>query len=355
MENVVNPRFWSGRRVFLTGHTGFKGGWLSLWLQEMGALVHGYALAPEAIPNLFHVARVADGTQSTIGDLRDGVALNNALRESGAEIVIHMAAQPLVRRSYANPVETYSTNIMGLVNLLEAVRASKTVAVVVNVTSDKCYENREWIWGYRENDPMGGFDPYSSSKGCAEVITAAYRRSFFEAQGVAVGTARAGNVLGGGDWSSDRLVPDIIKALTAGRPAEIRNPLAVRPWQHVLEPLSGYLRLAEKLHAEGASFSEGWNFGPGDEQHRRVNEVADELIALWGGNASWYSKETGGPHEATLLSLDCTRARLKLGWTPRWNVTQTLERVVEWHRSLDAGADMREQTLSQIKLYQEWK
>lgn len=354
---MMQAGFWLGRRVFLTGHTGFKGGWMSLWLQSLGAKVHGFALAPEPMPNLFEVAHVAEGMVSEFGDIRDARRLTAALQRARPEIVIHMAAQPLVRRSYIDPVETYSTNVMGLVNLLEAVRQTEGVHAVVNVTSDKCYENREWIWGYREHDAMGGHDPYSSSKGCAELVTAAYRRSFFQTgaateQPVALASGRAGNVLGGGDWAEDRLVPDLLRALSEGRPAVIRNPRAVRPWQHVLEPLSGYLLLAEHLVTEGESFAEGWNFGPAARETCAVADVADRIVGHWGEGASWQETATGGPHEADLLALDCTKAQHRLGWMPRWNLDQTIGRIVEWQRTYLRGADMRNFTLSQIKAYE---
>lgn len=358
MEELVSPLpdFWRGRRVFLTGHTGFKGGWLALWLQALGAEVFGYALAPEGSPNLFTVARVGEGIGSVIGDIRDASKLGAALHAAAPEIVLHLAAQPLVRRSYADPVETYSTNVMGLVHLFEAVRQCDSVRAVINVTSDKCYENREWIWGYREHDAMGGHDPYSSSKGCAELVTAAYRRSFFQPGAgprapVAVASGRAGNVIGGGDWSADRLVPDILAALSAGRPADIRNPQAVRPWQHVLEPLSGYLRLAERLLAEGGAFAEGWNFGPPAGETHSVAAIADRLVACWGDGAAWRSAAQGGPHEAGLLALDCTKAQHRLGWRPRWGIDQAIGKIVEWQRAFEAGADMRRVTLDQIKTY----
>ena len=258
----VDPGFWAGKRVFLTGHTGFKGSWLSLWLQTMGAKVTGFALAPPTSPSLFEAARVADGMTSIIGDIRDAAALKDALVAADSEIVLHMAAQPLVRASYDDPVGTYATNVMGTVHLLEAVRAAASVRACVVVTTDKCYENREWAWGYREDEPMGGFDPYSNSKGCSELVTSAYRRSFFQHSGIALGSARAGNVIGGGDWAADRLVPDILRAFEQNKPVVIRNPNATRPWQHVLEPLSGYLVLAERLYNDGQAFAEGWNFGP---------------------------------------------------------------------------------------------
>ncbi len=359
LEALVDMQvdFWKGRRVFVTGHTGFKGGWLSLWLQSLGANVFGFALEPNTSPNLFQAANVAKGMVSEFGDIRDAVRLVDAIKRAKPEVVIHMAAQPLVRRSYADPVETYSTNVMGLVNLFEAVRKSDEVRAVVNVTSDKCYENREVIWGYREHDAMGGHDPYSSSKGCAEIITAAYRRSFFQnqvgrGQSVALASGRAGNVLGGGDWAEDRLVPDLMRALSEGRSPLIRNPEAVRPWQHVLEPLSGYLSLAEHLIKKGTDFAEGWNFGPGTHEAESVANVADRLVACWGNGASWRGVAGDGHHEAGLLKLDCTKAHHQLGWMPRWNLDQTITKIVEWQRAYLNGSDMRAFTLSQIKYYE---
>ena len=359
MESMVaaTSSFWRGRRVFITGHTGFKGGWLALLLQELGAEVYGYALAPEAGENLFEVARVADGMHSEFGDIRNAEQLSRALKASGAQVVLHLAAQALVRRSYSDPVETYSTNVMGLVNLLEAVRASGGVDAVLNVTSDKCYENREWIWGYREQDAMGGHDPYSSSKGCAELVTAAYRRSFLQSgaggREIALASARAGNVLGGGDWSADRLIPDMLKSLSEGHPAYIRNPQAVRPWQHVMEPISGYLNLAERLFTDGEAYAEGWNFGPEMQEICSVETVADRLIDHWGEGASWRTASDGGPHEAGLLALDCTKARRRLNWSPKWTVDDTIKRIVSWQRAYMGGADMRQITISQIKDYTE--
>lgn len=348
--------FWSGKRVFLTGHTGFKGSWLCLWLQSLGAEVTGYALEPPTNPSLFEVARVGEGMRSIIADIRDLPTLQQALREAQPEIVIHLAAQPLVRYSYQNPVETYATNVMGAVHLLEAVRHTPSVRAVVNVTSDKCYENREWVWGYREHEPMGGYDPYSSSKGCAELVTAAWRRSFFPPadyarHGVALASARAGNVIGGGDWAADRLVPDLIAAFAAGRPAVIRNPPAIRPWQHVLEPLSGYLRLAEKLYYEGAAFAEGWNFGPDEADAQPVVWIANRLVELWGEGACWQPDGGHHPHEAHDLKLDCAKAKARLGWMPRWPLIVALRRIVAWQRALQAGEDMRAWSLAELADY----
>jgi len=353
----MNAAFWQGKRVFLTGHTGFKGGWLSLWLQQLGAEVTGYALEAPTTPSLFEVAGVARGMVSIIGDVRDGEALKRAMAQARPEIVIHMAAQPLVRYSYANPVETYATNVMGVVNLLEAVRATPGVRSVVNVTSDKCYENREWPWGYRENEAMGGYDPYSNSKGCAELVTAGYRSSFFNAEkyaehGIALGSGRAGNVIGGGDWAMDRLIPDMLRAIGAGQPVMIRNPHSIRPWQHVLEPLSGYLTLAEKLYTEGPVHAEGWNFGPHDTDAKPVEWIIERMTQEWGAGASWSLDGQDHPHEATYLKLDCSKARGQLGWHPRWDIGQTIAKIVEWHKACDQGADMRSMTLAQITTYQ---
>lgn len=353
---AIDAAFWQRKRVFLTGHTGFKGGWLSLWLQQLGAEVTGYALAPTS-PSLFELAGVAAGMRSINADLRDGAALSAAMQQARPEIVIHMAAQALVRHSYAHPAETYAVNVMGLVNLFEAVRATPGIKAVVNVTSDKCYENREWAWGYRENEAFGGYDPYSNSKACAELVTAAYRSSFFNpahyaVHGVALGSARAGNVIGGGDWAQDRLVPDMLRAITRGEPVMIRNPAAIRPWQHVLEPLSGYLLLAERLYSEGCAYAEGFNFGPHDTDAQPVEWLIERLCRSWGPGASWRLDGQPQPHEAHYLKLDCSKARGRLGWQPRWQLAQTIERIVEWHQAQQRGADMRAVTLAQIEAYQ---
>lgn len=348
----VDVDFWKGKRVFLTGHTGFKGGWLSLWLQKMGAEVSGYALAPVSTPSMFHLARVGEGMRSIIGDVADAGQLGEAMRSVAPEIVIHMAAQPLVRLSYASPVGTYATNVMGTVHLLEAARHIPGIRAVVNVTSDKCYENRDWIWPYRENDPMGGHDPYSSSKGCSELVTASYRDSFFRSpDAAAVASARAGNVIGGGDWAADRLIPDILGALAAGRQVQIRNPRAVRPWQHVLEPLSGYLVLAQELHANGSAFAEPWNFGPDTGDARAVSWIVARLTALLGEGAAWALDEAPHPMEAGHLTIDCSKASQRLGWRPRWSLDTALEKIVEWHRAHLAGSDMRTMCWQQIAAY----
>ena len=348
--------FWRGKRVLLTGHTGFKGSWLSLWLQSLDAQVVGYALAPPTKPSLFEVAGVEKGMISIIGDIRDLEHIRTVFAEHRPEIVIHMAAQPLVRYSYIEPVETYSTNVMGTVNLLEAVRSTKSVKAVVNVTTDKCYENREWAWGYRENEPMGGYDPYSSSKGCAELVTAAYRNSYFhpnkyQEHGVAIASARAGNVIGGGDWADDRLIPDIMRAITEGCAVNIRNPHAIRPWQHVLEPLSGYLLLAEKLYEEGAAYAEGWNFGPNDEDAKPVQWIVEYLTQSWGEGASWVQDGGEHPHEAHYLKLDCSKAKSRLDWHPRWHLDEALIKITEWQKKYRQGAEMKAVSLKQIENY----
>lgn len=349
---VLNPAFWKNRRVLLTGHTGFKGSWLSLWLQSMGAQVVGYALTPPTHPSLFDIAQVGQGMTSVIGDIRDLAKLQAVFAEHSPEIVIHMAAQPLVRYSYQNPVETYATNVMGTVHVLEAVRSTPGVKAVLNVTTDKCYENREWVWGYREDEPMGGHDPYSNSKGCAELVTSAYRRSFLQEKGIALASARAGNVIGGGDWAADRLIPDILRAFEQNQPVTIRNPCAVRPWQHVLEPLSGYLTLAERLYTDGQAFAEGWNFGPQDDDARPVQWIVERMVAGWGRGASWQPDGGSHPHEASYLKLDTSKARAKLGWQPCWNLTHSLDKIIEWHQAFSQNPDMRKITLNQIAEYQ---
>lgn len=348
----TNPAFWNSKRVLLTGHTGFKGSWLSLWLQSMGAEVRGVALVPPTEPALFEVARVADGMDHQIADIRDYAKLHTLVADFKPEIVIHMAAQPLVRLSYQQPIETYATNVMGAVHVLEAARHAGSVRAIVNVTTDKCYENREWVWGYREDEPMGGHDPYSNSKGCAELVSSAYRKSFLKQAGIAMATARAGNVIGGGDWALDRLVPDVLRALEKQEPVLIRNPHAIRPWQHVLEPLSGYLLLAESLHERGQADAEGWNFGPRDEDAQPVQWIVERLCDDWGSGASWSLQPGDHPHEANFLKLDISKARQRLHWTPRWSLQTALMMITDWHKSWLAGDDMRAVCLKQISQYQ---
>ena len=352
-EGSVQPDFWLGRRVLMTGHTGFKGGWLSLWLQSMGANLCGIALDPPTTPALFDVARIADGMEHHIADIRDFATIAALVKAFQPEIVFHMAAQPLVRQSYINPIETYETNVMGTVHVLEAARRAGTVRAIVNVTTDKCYENKEWVWGYRENEPMGGHDPYSNSKGCSELISSAYRRSFLANEGIALATARAGNVIGGGDWAADRLIPDILRALENNAPIKIRNPNATRPWQHVLEPLSGYLGLAELLIQRGQDVAEGWNFGPLDDDARPVQWIVQQLCAEWGGTTHWEQQPGHHPHEATYLKLDISKARAQLGWSPRWALQDALHHIIKWHRAWQAKADMRAVCLGQIAHFTE--
>ncbi|WP_397534527.1 CDP-glucose 4,6-dehydratase [Roseateles sp.] len=351
-HGTVDPEFWRGKCVLLSGHTGFKGSWLALWLQSMGAEVHGLALEAPTTPALFAEARVAAGmATSTIGDIRNLAAVQRAMAACRPEIVLHLAAQPLVRLSYQEPVETYATNVMGTVHILEAARQVGTVRAIVNVTTDKCYENREWVWGYREDEPMGGHDPYSNSKGCAELVTSAYRRAFMAQGGIALASARAGNVIGGGDWAADRLVPDVLRAFEKGEPVQIRNPHATRPWQHVLEPLSGYLMLAERLYLQGQTHAEGWNFGPRDQDVQPVQWIVEHLVAQWGRGAGWTLSEGEHPHEANYLKLDISKARHGLSWEPRWNLGQALERIVEWHQAWLTGQDMQALCLQQITTY----
>lgn len=357
-KGEVDPAFWKGKRVFLTGHTGFKGGWLSLWLSSMGAQVTGYALKPNTLPNLFDVAGIAEVlNKSHIADIRNLDYLREAMTAANPEIVIHMAAQPLVRYSYVNPVETYATNVMGTVHLLECVRGINSVRATVVVTTDKCYENKEWVWGYRENEPMGGYDPYSNSKGCAELVTSAYRQSYFSdalysKHQHALASARAGNVIGGGDWSEDRLIPDALKAFEAGVPLVIRNPLATRPWQHVLEPLSGYLVLAQALFDEGIQFASAWNFGPRDEDARPVKEVVNLLIEKSPIGAQWKQDQSEQPHEAHSLKLDCSKADQLLGWRPKWSLETAVQNIADWQKAFLSGENMRDFSLGQINAYQ---
>jgi CDP-glucose 4,6-dehydratase len=349
---VINRRFWDGRRVFITGHTGFKGGWMTLLLASLGAKLSGFALAPESDRGVFNAARLAgDDLDHRIGDIRDFARLKEAVSEARPDVVIHMAAQSLVRLSYREPVETYATNVMGTVHLLEAAREVPGIEAVLIVTSDKCYENVGRDWSFRENDPLGGHDPYSSSKGCAELVTSAYRRSFFNAEdSPRVASARAGNVIGGGDWALDRLVPDAIRAFSAGEPLIIRNPAAVRPWQHVLDPLLGYLKLAEHLVQGGMPFAEAWNFGPSAASEVPVEMVAGGLQRRWGNAARWDHEAGHHPHEAAYLRLDCAKAQGRLSWRPLIGLDQALDLTVDWYKEQLQGADMRAISLRQIEL-----
>ncbi len=354
LENVVkavDTKFWKNKRVFVTGHTGFKGSWLSLWLNDLGAEVKGYALAPETTPSLFDIASVADVVDSEVGDIRDLNQLKNSMTSFNPDILIHMAAQPLVRLSYKEPVETYDTNVMGTVKVLEAARSCPNLKAIVSVTTDKCYENKEWVWGYREDEPMGGFDPYSSSKGCAELVTSAYRRSFMQEKGVGLASARAGNVIGGGDWSADRLIPDILHAFEKGDDVVIRNPKSTRPWQHVLEPLSGYLVLAQKLYDNPQAYAEGWNFGPHDDDAKPVDWILNHMVTKWGSGADWKLDEGDHPHEAGYLKLDISKAKSRLQWQPTWHLEDTLERIVQWHQAWLNQENMQAVCLNEIQDY----
>ena len=352
LKGKVNSSFWNGKKVFMTGHTGFKGSWLSLWLQSMGAIVKGYSLAPPTNPSLFTVADVAANMISQIGDIRDLIQLKESMLVFNPDILIHMAAQPLVRLSYVEPVDTYTTNVIGTVNVLEAARNCISLKAIVSVTTDKCYENNEWAWGYRENEPMGGHDPYSSSKGCAELVSSAYRTSFFNTQdSAALATARAGNVIGGGDWADDRLIPDILGAFEKSKSVVVRNPLSTRPWQHVLEPLSGYLVLAENLYTNGQEYAGAWNFGPKDEDCKPVNWILDQMVTAWGEGARWELDQNNNPHEAGFLKLDCSKAKQKLHWEPKWNLDLTLNLIVNWHQAWRDDKNMHELCLQEIINY----
>ena len=349
VSNVIDHSFWAEQRVLVTGHTGFKGAWLSLWLQSMGAEVTGLSLAPATEPSLFGLVGLEQGTRSRIGSIVDRPLVDQVIAESNPTVIFHLAAQALVRASYDDPVDTFATNVVGTANVMDAARSAPDLRAIVSVTSDKCYENQEWDWGYRENEPMGGHDPYSASKGCAELVTAAMRSSYYQQDGrVGVGSARAGNVIGGGDWAKDRLIPDIVKAFSGGTEVVIRRPEAIRPWQHVLEPLSGYLLLAQRLAAGEAA--EGWNFGPADRDARPVAWMVEHMAKRWGGDASW-RVERDGPHEATLLKLDCSKASRRLGWAPRLDLETTLDWLVDWYRAHLDGKDMLVITRKQIADY----
>jgi CDP-glucose 4,6-dehydratase len=350
VEVLVRASSWQGRKVLVTGHTGFKGGWLSLWLHQLGAEVTGFSLPAPTDPSFFEQTRLAEIVRHVEGDVRDLAAVEAVMRETQPDVVFHLAAQPLVRYSYDAPVETFETNVMGTVNVLEACRKVDSVRAVVCITTDKCYENREWIWPYRENDPMGGYDPYSASKGAAELAISAYRRSFFQ-KGARIASVRAGNVIGGGDWALDRLVPDIIRGLLAGQPPQIRNPNSVRPWQHVLEALNGYILIAQRLLEGRDECACAWNFGPADDDTQPVGWIVEEMLAAWPEKISWEQPKGDHPHEAVLLKLDSSKARNELGWRPRLRLKEALGKVIEWHASVAAGADAREVSLRQLEEY----
>ena len=348
----MNHSFWLGKKVFITGHTGFKGGWLALWLLNMGAKVYGYSLIPPTKSNFFTVTGLTTKlSKNTFGDIRDTSNLTKAMQLSDADIVFHLAAQPLVRYSYVEPVETYSTNVMGTINVLEAVRKTSSVRAVVNVTTDKCYENREWIWPYREHEALGGYDPYSSSKACAELVASAYRNSFLREQNVHVASTRAGNVIGGGDWADDRLIPDFLRAIDLEKTLLVRSPQAIRPWQHVLEPLAGYLNLGEKLIVEGSCFAEPWNFGPNDEDAKSVEWILNQLCKK-SPKAQWRLDKEQQLHEAHTLRLDSSKAKARLDWSPRWNLEKALTETFKWHTAWKKGEDMALKSLEQINSYE---
>lgn len=355
LENVVNE--WQGRRVFLTGHTGFKGSWLALWLTRMGAQVAGYALDPCTEPNMFSLAGVGTQVEDIRGDIRDYSGLESAITRFAPEAVFHLAAQPIVRRGYADPVGTYSTNVMGTVHLLEAVRRTPSVRAIVCITTDKCYQNQDWVWPYRETDPLGGYDPYASSKACSEIISAAYRSSFFSASGdhqrtAGLATARAGNVIGGGDWSEDRLIPDLVRGFCSGKPVLIRRPTAIRPWQHVLEPLRGYLLIAEKLLAGEHQLASSYNFGPAEDEIWPVERIATKLVEKWGEGASWTRDSVPSAHEDHMLRLDASKAHIELGWRPRLRIEAALDWTIAWYRAWRQGDDLSQVTLKQIADYE---
>lgn len=354
---AMNFNFWQGKRVFLTGHTGFKGSWLSIWLKSLGAEVTGYSLKPNTKLNLFEEAKLDKSMISIIGNILDLENLQKSIKNANPDIVIHMAAQALVQNSYKNPVETFSTNVMGTVNLLEAVRNSNGIKVVIIITSDKCYENKEWNWGYRENEPLGGYDPYSSSKACAEIITAAYRTSYFNENqynnhGLALATARAGNVIGGGDWAENRLIPDILKAFEKEEQVRIRKPKAIRPWQHVLEPLRGYLILAEHLFHSGTNYAEAWNFGPDEKDVKSVLWITENMAKMWDKKIKWKIDEEEDYHEANFLKLDSSKARVKLNWKPILEVKDSLQLVIDWSKKRKLNNNVFDLTLEQIKNYE---
>jgi len=347
---VIDENFWQGKRVFLTGHTGFKGSWISLWLFSLGAEVRGYSLNPPTVPSLFKEAKINTLVDSCIGDIRDRDTLHKSMTEFNPDILIHMAAQPLVRYSYEAPVETYEVNVVGTAKVLQVARSCPNLKAVVNITTDKCYENDDRVEGYKEDDPMGGYDPYSSSKGCAELVASSYRRSFLRDLGIGLASVRAGNVIGGGDWADDRLIPDILRSFEKSEPVVVRNPKASRPWQHVLEPLSGYLILAQKLYDNQDEHAEGWNFGPNEQDVKPVDWILDKMTSKW-PNASWELDENPSPHEAGFLKLDISKAKLKLGWNPIWELSYTLEKIISWHQAWLNKEDMQARCITEIKEY----
>jgi len=347
---MISQDFWQGKRVFLTGHTGFKGSWLSLWLTSLGATVKGYALSPPTMPSLFNEAKIDSIIDSQIGDIRDQETLHESMVTFNPDILIHMAAQPLVRYSYDAPIETYEVNVIGTAKVLEVARSCSNLKAIVNITTDKCYENDGRTEGYKENDPMGGYDPYSSSKGCAELVASAYRRSFLQEQGIGLASVRAGNVIGGGDWADDRLIPDILRSFEKNEPVVIRNPKATRPWQHVLEPLSGYLILAQKLYEDQKEYAEGWNFGPNEQDAKPVDWILDKMISKW-PNSSWNLDSNSNPHEAGFLKLDILKAKSKLGWKPVWELSYTLEKIIAWHQAWLNKENMQAACLAEIEEY----
>ena len=353
MENMeINSSFWKGRSVFLTGHTGFKGGWLALWLSEMGANVYGYSLDKPTNPNFFDVINLRAKIKNSIeGDIRNFSKLNKSIQEAKPSIIFHMAAQPLVRQSYIDPIETFTTNIFGTINVFESVKNVETVEAIINITTDKCYENQEHNKPYRETDMLGGYDPYSSSKACSEIITSAYRNSFLSLIGKKLASVRAGNVIGGGDWAKDRLIPDFFRSIDNNKILSVRSPQAVRPWQHVLDPLSGYLMLAEKLVVNGDNFADAWNFGPEQSDAKTVSWVLEKLFAKF-SNLKWEATPTKQPHEASLLKLDISKAKSKLGWAPRWSLNTAIDNTIKWHQAFKENENMMEFSIKQIKAYQ---
>lgn len=354
---MIKESFWKNKKVFITGHTGFKGSWLCLWLNLLGAKVTGYALMPPTKPSLFELCEISEFIRSAIGDIRNISSLQKEILKARPEIVIHMAAQPLVLDSYKNPVETYSVNVMGTVNVLECIKKCRSVRAVINVTTDKCYENKERDEGYREDEPLGGYDPYSSSKACSELVTSAYRNSFYNQKNykthkVGLASARAGNVIGGGDWASDRLIPDFVRAILKNKKITVRNPKAIRPWQHVLEPLFGYLLLAQKLYENGSKYAQAWNFGPPEKDSRPVEWIIKKLCNIWGDGASYSISKRKYPHEAHYLKLNCAKAKKDLGWRPKWDLETAINKIVEWTKAYKRREDLRKVCLSQIKEYQ---